>query len=66
MKLDEIFNEQEMKLVPCRWSRTGWKYVEAETGNHKFFANPNRQNCHGDPEDVPTGKNQAAAVRRQQ
>jgi len=36
-----------MKLVPCRWSRTGWKYVEAETKNHKFFGNPNRTNCHG-------------------
>ena len=36
-----------MKLVPCRWSRTGWKYVEAETKNHKFFTNPNRANSHG-------------------
>merc|ERR1711957_387538 len=36
-----------MKLVPCRWSRTGWKYVEAETKQHKFFTNPNRANCHG-------------------
>ena len=36
-----------MKLVPCRWSRTGWKYVEAEPSGHKFFGNPNRTNAHG-------------------
>jgi len=36
-----------MKLVPCRWSRTGWKYVEADTSAHKFFTNQNRNNCHG-------------------
>ena len=36
-----------MKLVPCRWSRTGWKYVEADPNEHKFFGNPNRANCHG-------------------
>ena len=47
MSVDQMFEEQEMKLVPCRWSRTGWKYVEAETGEHKFFKNPNRANCHG-------------------
>jgi len=46
-EIDGLFEEQEMKLVPCRWSRTGWKYVEAETKQHKFFTNPNRANCHG-------------------
>ena len=40
-------NDTEMKLVPCRWSRTGWKYVEVETNTHKFFGNINRNNCHG-------------------
>ena len=36
-----------MKLVPCRWSRTGWKYVESDPKEHKFFSNPNRVNSHG-------------------
>ena len=29
--------QSEMKLVPCRWSRTGWKYVEKEACSYKFF-----------------------------
>ena len=28
-EIDALFEKQEMKLVPCRWSRTGWKYVES-------------------------------------
>ena len=27
-EIDSLFEKQEMKLVPCRWSRTGWKYAE--------------------------------------
>ena len=36
-----------MQLVPCRWSKNGWKYVEADPGHHKFFNNPNRINSVG-------------------
>ena len=39
--------ESDMKLVPCRWSRTGWKYVEQDPREHKFFGQPNRANAQG-------------------
>ena len=32
----------EMKIVPCRWSKSGWKYIEKDPEEQKFFANPNR------------------------
>ena len=37
----------KMHLVPCRWQRTGWKYVEADPGTQNFFNNPNRVNSFG-------------------
>jgi hypothetical protein len=37
----------KMHLVPCRWQRTGWKYVEADPGSQNFFNNPNRVNSFG-------------------
>lgn len=36
-----------LKLVPCRWAHTGWKYVKAEPSDEKFFTNPNRVNSLG-------------------
>ncbi len=36
-----------MQLVPCRWQRNGWKYVEADPSHHQFFTNPNRINSVG-------------------
>ena len=52
-----------MKLVPCRWSRTGWKYVEVDPKEHKFFGNPNRANSHGIPmQGSPQKAQQARAV----
>jgi hypothetical protein len=36
-----------MHLVPCRWSRSGWKYVEVDPAGHNFFKNPNRVNSFG-------------------
>ena len=36
-----------MHLVPCRWQRNGWKYVEADPQEHHFFNNPNRVNSIG-------------------
>ena len=36
-----------MHLVPCRWSKSGWKYVESDPSGTKFFTNPNRNNKMG-------------------
>tara|TARA_B110000285_G_C14689208_1_gene408282 strand:- start:406 stop:585 length:180 start_codon:yes stop_codon:yes gene_type:complete len=47
MMQEDYEQGKEMKLVPCRWSKTGWKYVEVDPGTHKFFVNPNRANAHG-------------------
>jgi len=38
---------KNMHLVPCRWQRNGWKYVEADPAKHNFFNNPNRINSMG-------------------
>lgn len=36
-----------MNVVPCRWSNSGWKYIEIDAEEQKFFGNPNRRNSHG-------------------
>ena len=36
-----------MHLVPCRWEKSGWKYVESDPAKHGFFNNQNRINSHG-------------------
>ena len=36
-----------MHLVPCRWQKSGWKYVEVDPKETKFFASPNRVNSIG-------------------
>ena len=33
--------------MPCRWTRTGWKYTDVDPYNNKFFKNPNRENTFG-------------------
>ena len=45
--------EENLQLVPCRWSHTGWKYVQADPGATAFFTSPNRVNSFG----FSTGKN---------
>ena len=42
--------ELEQKyLVPCRWERSGWKYLKVDPKDHNsFFNNPNRKNLLGD------------------
>ena len=40
-------NEENLRLVPCRWAPTGWKYVRDDPGGSKFFGNPNRVNSFG-------------------
>ena len=39
--------QKQMQLVPCRWQKSGWKYVEADPATTKFFGNPNRANSVG-------------------
>ena len=44
---DEIAMNQALQLVPCRWERSGWRYVQADPGETGFFRNPNRVNSFG-------------------
>ena len=44
---DAKAEEENLELVPCRWSNTGWKYVQKPTAKTKFFTSPNRVNSHG-------------------
>ena len=39
--------EENLQLVPCRWSHTGWKYVQADPAGTVFFNSPNRVNSFG-------------------
>lgn len=43
----EIQMNQALHLVPCRWERSGWRYVQADPGHTGFFNNPNRVNNFG-------------------
>ena len=36
-----------MHLVPCRWEKSGWRYVQRDPGQIGFFNNPNRVNNFG-------------------
>ena len=36
-----------MHLVPCRWEKSGWRYVQKDPGHIGFFNNPNRVNNFG-------------------
>lgn len=38
---------QQLHLVPCRWERSGWRYVQKDPQEHGFFRNPNRVNNFG-------------------
>mmetsp|Transcript_39536 Transcript_39536/g.60374 ORF Transcript_39536/g.60374 Transcript_39536/m.60374 type:complete len:128 (+) Transcript_39536:3-386(+) len=39
--------DSRVKLVPSRWSNSGWKYVMEDPMNQSFFNHPNRVNAHG-------------------
>ena len=43
----EIAMNKELHLVPCRWERSGWRYVQRDPAGHQFFNNPNRVNNFG-------------------
>lgn len=48
MDLNDPFSMDDgIRIVPCRWSNSGWKYVEGEPAKHKYFSNPNRVNSFG-------------------
>lgn len=34
-------------IVPCRWNKSGWKYLENQPYANNFFLNPNRENYTG-------------------
>ena len=40
-------NDDAIKLVPCRWAKSGWKYVQDDPGSTTFFSSPNRVNSFG-------------------
>ena len=44
---NEIAMNKELHLVPCRWERSGWRYVQRDPAAHQFFNNPNRVNNFG-------------------
>lgn len=46
-KLENYKLDENIRLVPCRWSNTGWKYVNDDPSNQRFFKSPNRVNSHG-------------------
>ena len=44
------FNDEDddnMQLVPCRWAKSGWKYVNADPSQTRYFNSPNRVNSFG-------------------
>tara|TARA_B110000503_G_C6903500_1_gene311724 strand:- start:336 stop:515 length:180 start_codon:yes stop_codon:yes gene_type:complete len=41
------YPEENLQLVPCRWSHTGWKYVQHDPESTMFFSSPNRVNNFG-------------------
>lgn len=43
----EGYPEENLQLVPCRWSHTGWKYVQCDPAKTQFFSSPNRVNSFG-------------------
>ena len=43
----EINMNQNLHLVPSRWERSGWRYVQKDPQATDFFNNPNRVNSFG-------------------
>ena len=42
-----IDSKNKETLVPCRWNKSGWKYIESQPYANKYFMNPNRENYTG-------------------
>ena len=47
MREHEIAMNNNLHLVPSRWERSGWRYVQKDPGETNFFRNPNRVNNFG-------------------
>ena len=47
MREMEIQMNNNLHLVPCRWERSGWRYVQKDPADTQFFQNPNRVNNFG-------------------
>ena len=52
-----------LHLVPCRWERSGWRYVQKDPAEHGFFKNPNRVNNFGIAE-AGSGKRRGASTTK--
>lgn len=63
MKTQVGIPEENLQLVPCRWSHTGWKYVQKDPGNTNFFTSPNRVNSFGFSSGKPRGLTQSVAAK---
>ena len=47
MREHEIAMNNNLHLVPSRWERSGWRYVQKDPSDTQFFRNPNRVNNFG-------------------
>ena len=47
MREAEIQMNSNLHLVPSRWERSGWRYVQKDPADTQFFRNPNRVNNFG-------------------
>lgn len=56
----EITMNSNLHLVPSRWERSGWRYVQKDPKEHGFFNNPNRVNNFG----IAPDKRRFASVNR--
>ena len=43
----EIEMNKNLHLVPSRWERSGWRYVQKDPADTQFFKSPNRVNNFG-------------------
>ncbi len=50
------YPDENLQLVPCRWSHTGWKYVQSDPAKTQFFSSPNRVNSFGFKQNQARGK----------
>ena len=43
----EMNMNTQLHLVPSRWERSGWRYVQRDPADVQFFQSPNRVNNFG-------------------
>jgi len=47
MRDNEMEMNKNLHLVPSRWERSGWRYVQKDPADIQFFQSPNRVNNFG-------------------